>query len=185
MATDRVGLAMELSFWGVVAAASAAAFIGGYQWTHQATVSVHVKQPAANQMEPLPARSVKPMESPKPGPLGAATASAPATPRAAAASPSAGPFNAFASPGSVDPTLVESPAAAAGANGIFKVQIPGFVSREAAEAQAVELQSAGMNAVVLEEPGGFALQLGAFGDRDRAETLAQQVNARGYKVTIR
>lgn len=188
MASDRIGLAMELSFWGLVAAASAGAFLWGFNWTHQATVNVHVKQPLADQMEPLPVRSAKPSESPKPGPLGAAGASAPASPVAVAASPSTGPFRQpFASPSSAgDPTLSENPSAApAGASGVFKVQIPGFPSREAAEAQALELQSAGLHAVVMDEQGGFALQLGAFGDRGRAEALAQQVNARGYKVTIR
>lgn len=183
MARDRLALGMELSYWGVVAVASTGAFWWGFQWTHQATVSVHVKQPAAGQMEPLPARSAPPPKaSPKPGPLGAVVASGPAQ---AALKPSPAAFPAFPSPSPKDPTLQEG-GGAAGASGVFKVQVPGFASRSAAEAASQELQGAGFHAVVVDEVGGgYALQVGAFGDKARAEALAAQVNARGYQVTLR
>ena len=43
----------------------------------------------------------------------------------------------------------------------------------------------GINAVVIYDQGRYHAQLGAFSDRARAISVADEVNQRGYSVTIR
>jgi cell division septation protein DedD len=68
---------------------------------------------------------------------------------------------------------------------VYRVQVGGFDDRETAQKQVEELQSAGINAVVVYDEGKYHAQLGAFTDRGRALSVADEVNIRGYSVTIR
>ena len=65
------------------------------------------------------------------------------------------------------------------------MQVGAFDSREAAQSQVDDLQTQGINAVVVWDGGSYRAQLGAFKDRARALSVADEVNVRGYAVTIR
>jgi len=68
---------------------------------------------------------------------------------------------------------------------IYRVQVGAFDSREAATRQVEELHGAGINAVVVYDGGAYHAQLGAYRDRAAAIAVADEVNTRGYSVTIR
>jgi len=68
---------------------------------------------------------------------------------------------------------------------MYRVQVGAFDSRETAQKQVDDLQTQGINAVVVWDGGSYRAQLGAFNDRARALSVADKVNIRGYAVTIR
>ncbi len=50
---------------------------------------------------------------------------------------------------------------------------------------ADELLSAGIAATVVFDQGQYHAQIGAFSSRDRALSVADEINSQGYSVTIR
>ena len=186
----------NIFFWLVVLGASAGAFAVGFYYTFGMTVDVHTKSPvAASTPKPgaihnLPSPKAKASPSLAPGPLPVSSV---------AAVPTKGPNSTptpMAQLGMADPSpmATETPRArptraaatpAAPKEEIYRVQVGAFDSRESAQKQVDELQTVGINAVVVYDAGAYHAQLGAFGDRARAIAVADDVNTRGYSVTIR
>jgi cell division protein FtsN len=68
---------------------------------------------------------------------------------------------------------------------VYRVQVGAFDTREGAQRQVETLQAQGLNAVVVWDGGSYRAQLGAFSDRARALFVADEINARGFAVTVR
>jgi cell division septation protein DedD len=188
----------NLAFWVCLFGASAGAFGGGFYYTYGATVNVNTKDPGAEEHRIKPVAKPTPMAkaaTAKPSPvveagLVAMPSTAPtatvapkapvASPVLVAERPIAEPLRAVSTPAPrrVVPTPVPQPE-------IYRVHVGGFGDRETAQKQVEELQGAGINAVVVYDEGKYHAQLGAFTDRTRALSVADEVNIRGYSVTIR
>lgn len=178
----------NVAFWVALIGASAGAFAVGFYYTHGATTSVSTKTPGtdvgsskAALTTPKPEPTPSPEPTVAPGVLPVETVATPAP----VATPT--PFDAFATP---KPAATPRPAAPTPAPErpraeIFRVQVGPFGDRESAERQVQELQTAGINAVVIYDGGQYQAQIGAFSDRSRAIAVADEVNVRGYSVTIR
>ncbi len=68
---------------------------------------------------------------------------------------------------------------------VYRVQVGSYESRESAEQMVQELLSAGIQAVVVYDSTKYHAQVGAFSSKERALAVADEVNAKGYSVTIR
>jgi cell division protein FtsN len=182
----RRDVLMGLLFWSAMLAASAGAFTAGFYYTHGATANVPVKQPVqtGDLVRPTPRSTARPTPAATPtlapGPIPVSFAPATAAPDVYA-SPAADPLAAA----SVAPVATPAPATPPPAAATYRVQVGGFDSREAAQRQVDDLQTQGINAVVVWDGGSYRAQLGAFKDRARALSVADEVNIRGYAVTIR
>ncbi len=186
--SKRRDILMSALFWSALVVASGAAFSAGFYYTHGATANVPVKQPVRTTQHPMPTPrgSVKPSPSATPtlapGPIPVSLAPASPTPDAfATPTPAAFASIAESSDPGVDPAAEASPAGAP----TYRVQVGAFDSRETAQKQVEDLQTQGINAVVVWDGGSYRAQLGAFKDRARALSVADEVNNRGYAVTIR
>jgi cell division protein FtsN len=175
-------------FWLFVLGASGGAFAAGFYFTYGMTLNVNTRSPvAASTPKPgaikSPIVAAKPTATPTlaPGPIPVPSAASGATPTPVAvlgADPSPEPTRTpRATP---TPQPVGTPK-----EEIYRVQVGAFDSRESAQKQVEELQSVGINAVVVYDGGAYHAQLGAFSDRARAISVADEVNTRGYSVTIR
>lgn len=186
--SKRRDVLMSALFWSALLVASGGAFSAGFYYTHGATANVPVKQPVQTSQRPLPTPrgSVKPSPSATPtlapGPILVSLAPPSPTPEVLATQtpdPFAG--TAASPPPDAEPSAAASPAAAV----TYRVQVGAFDSRESAQQQVEDLQTQGINAVVVWDGGSYRAQLGAFKDRARALSVADEVNTRGYAVTIR
>lgn len=184
----------NLVFWLSLLGASAGAFVGGFYYTYGATANVPTKTPGedvGSRRIATPAPTTAPEEpavaeatpTPAPDPL-AVPDEAPQkvvrldplvtpTPQAPRATPTPPPDPA---PEVVTPVRKAE---------IFRVQVGPFDDRETADRQVRELQTAGINAVVVYDAGRYQAQIGAFSDKARAISVADEVNVRGFSVTIR
>jgi N-acetylmuramoyl-L-alanine amidase len=77
-----------------------------------------------------------------------------------------------------------TPAAAPTGEGLYRVQIGAFSSRENADERVAALGADGFSAYVVRDGRLFKVRVGAFRDRARAEELAQRLRAKGYDVII-
>lgn len=190
----RGSLVGTIFFWIFVLGASSGAFVAGFYYTFGATVDVHTKSPIAETTPKpgsvhLPGVKPSPTATPTlaPGPLPITTPSATMAPPRGTPTPMA--MGGFPQPSlapTATPAPVRTPApAATSKEEIYRVQVGAFDSREAAQKQVEELQTVGINAVVVYDGGAYHAQLGAFSDRARAISVADEVNTRGYSVTIR
>jgi cell division protein FtsN len=68
---------------------------------------------------------------------------------------------------------------------VYRVHVGAFDTREGAQRQVEALQASGLNAVVVWDGGSYRAQLGAFSDRERAFSVADEITARGFPVTVR
>jgi cell division protein FtsN len=200
-------------FWLVLVGASGGAFAAGFWYTYGATVNVSTKAPgeqpnlAAKAVitpapDPTPGAGGSPASqaspSEAPGPLPVASAAGltdgqsgqvvqtSATPTPMAPERTFEPIDPTPSPAQHPfsrPTA--APVSQQGGSEIYRVQVGPFDSRETAQKQVDELQTAGINAVVVYDGGRYQAQLGAFVDRAKAIAVADEVNTRGYSVTIR
>ena len=68
---------------------------------------------------------------------------------------------------------------------VYRVQVGSYETRESAEQMVQELLSAGIQAVVVYDSTKYHAQVGAFSSKERALAVADEVNAKGYSVTIR
>ncbi|HEY9721432.1 MAG TPA: SPOR domain-containing protein [Oscillatoriaceae cyanobacterium] len=199
MASKRSINLGNIFFWLVLIACAGGAFWAGFWYTYGATVNVATKTPSdMRSARPLP--TPLPSETPaapltltkattEPGPIGTVvplaklfktspTPTEPPTERptpVATEAPTAAPTEA----------LSPVPTANAAATEIYRVQVGPFDDRDTAQKQVQDLQAAGINAVVVFDAGHYQAQLGAFSDRARAIAVADEVNERGYSVTIR
>ena len=177
----------NITFWSALLASSGASFYLGFHYTHSATANVPVKQPVA---APPVAPSVKPpptarptatpVPSPSliPGPI--------PVPAATEAPLSASEVDNFRTPPPIrgeGVTEVGGPASEGAL--VYRVQVGAFDTREGAQRQVETLQAQGLNAVVVWDGGSYRAQLGAFSDRARALFVADEINARGFAVTVR
>jgi cell division protein FtsN len=183
----------NIFFWTVLLAASAGAFAVGFWYTFGATVNVNTKSPVAETTAKpgairSPGLAAKPTATPTlaPGPL-------PVPSELASTLPSARPagtptpmavLGAVPSPARVQPTAEPTPVPTKKEE-IYRVQVGAFDSRESAQRQVDELHGVGINAVVVYDGGAYHAQLGAYRDRAAAISVADEVNNRGYSVTIR
>ena len=195
MAARRKFSIGNVFFWLVLFGASAGAFGGGFWYTYGATVNVNTKDPSAQKVavKPKPSAAAKapaarpsptaepglvamPSTAPTPTPKPLATP----TPAMVVHAPTLAPVERVSTPAPrrIVPTPVPQVE-------IYRVQVGGFGDREMAQRQVEELQGAGINAVVVYDEGKYHAQLGAFTDRARALSVADEVNIRGYSVTIR
>lgn len=190
----------NIAFWLLVLSASAGAFAAGFFFTFGATLDVHTKTPAADSAPKLGAfksplaMAVKPSPTATPvvpGPLPVTSLAPTPAPRKATPTPMAmigGIDEPSATPYRTRPTATPVPMrtpAPTPKEEIYRVQVGAFDSRESAQKQVDELQQVGINAVVVYDGGSYHAQLGAFSDRARAISVADEVNTRGYSVTIR
>ena len=174
------------SYWTLFGVCAALSFAGGFWYTYQVTSQVSVKDPGANDAPmatPLPNQALV-----TPGPD--LPVEEPATQGGVAASdlgqdpspaPTATPKPAQAS----QPAADVAKAVDAAAQGVYRVQVGSYSSREEAQAMVEELAVAGIDAMVVEDEGKFHAQIGAYGSRQRALSVADDVNTKGYSVTIR
>jgi cell division protein FtsN len=202
--SKRGSLVGNVFFWLFLLCASAGAFGAGFWYTYGVTLNVNTKSPVAEStpkpgwMHGQTGMAEKPSPSATalvPGLLpGASTSPLPTSRRSPGATPTPmamlGALDPSASPSHTrlvaTPAPMRTPAATAAVKEeIYRVQVGAFDSREAAQKQVEELQTVGINAVVVYDGGAYHAQLGAFSDRARAISVADEVNTRGYSVTIR
>jgi cell division protein FtsN len=181
----------NIFFWLFLLAASGGAFAAGFWYTYGATVNVNTKSPVSETTAKpgsihSPGVAAKPTATPTlaPGPL--PVPSMTATPKGATATPMA-VLGAVPSPArSQAPARTPEPTPQpTKKEEIYRVQVGAFDSRETAQRQVDELHGVGINAVVVYDGGAYHAQLGAYRDRAAAISVADEVNARGYSVTIR
>lgn len=183
----------NVTFWSVLLVSSGASFYAGFYYTHSATANVPVKQP----VHPIPVTPVRrPTEKPSPQPTpqpspslipGPIPVSVP--PEAAVPEPTLLPEAdeaGFQTPPPIRSGGVTEEGGAPGeGNLVYRVQVGAFDTREGAQRQVEMLQAQGLNAVVVWDGGSYRAQLGAFSDRTRAFYVADEINARGFAVTVR
>lgn len=177
-------------FWVFLVGASSGAFGAGFWYTYGATANITTKSPgqdkpaAVKTISHVPPAKVAAAATPVPGPIDIPSLAPTTAPVAAVAPADPGDIAvpAFAEPATPKPAVAtpEAPGPE-----IFRVQVGPFDDRETADRQVSELQGAGINAVVIYDQGRYHAQLGAFSDRARAISVADEVNQRGYSVTIR
>jgi cell division protein FtsN len=202
--SKRGSLVGNVFFWLFLLCASAGAFGAGFWYTYGMTLNVNTKSPVAEStpkpgwMHGQTGMAAKPTPSATaviPGPLpGPSTSPLPTSRKSPGATPTPMALLGALSP-STSPTHLRATATPAPARTpnvvttnkeeIYRVQVGAFDSREAAQKQVEELQTVGINAVVVYDGGAYHAQLGAFSDRARAISVADEVNTRGYSVTIR
>ncbi|MBM3260119.1 MAG: SPOR domain-containing protein [Candidatus Sericytochromatia bacterium] len=68
---------------------------------------------------------------------------------------------------------------------VYRVWVGQYEQREAAEDMILELQAAGVQAVVVSDGRFYRAQIGAYTSRERALAVAEEVNLKGYGVIIR
>ncbi|MDB5100051.1 MAG: hypothetical protein JWM80_4472 [Cyanobacteria bacterium RYN_339] len=194
--SKRGSLIGNIFFWLFLLVASGGAFAAGFWYTFGATLNVNTKSPVAESTAKpgairSPGEAAKPTATPTlaPGPLPvpsmtATPAGATPTPMAVlGAVPSPGRASATPAPArTAAPTPVPAPTKK---EEIYRVQVGAFDSRESAQRQVDELHGVGINAVVVYDGGAYHAQLGAYRDRAAAISVADEVNTRGYSVTIR
>lgn len=186
----------------VLVAASLAAFGVGFYFTYGATVNVNARtpgeaaSPSPSAEEAASAPAPTPMAKPSPSPMAdpAASMTIASTAPAPVSAPSKkedffGGEGRPAPVASPDDWSWSSPEPAGGnapaAGSVFKVQVGTFATSEEAQRQVDDLGASGIKAIVVYDAGRYHAQLGAFSDRDRAMGVAEEVNRRGYSVTIR
>ncbi|MEB3284265.1 MAG: SPOR domain-containing protein [Candidatus Sericytochromatia bacterium] len=173
----------NLAFWSVLLISSGGAFYAGFYYTHSATANVPVKQPVP------PTVSQRPERNPPPASPVATSGGLLPGPETVNLSPTQAPT---ATPAPADTDVFQTEAggiteagATEGTNLVYRVQVGAFDTREGAQRQVETLQAQGLNAVVVWDGGSYRAQLGAFTDRNRAFYVAQEINARGFAVTVR
>ena len=67
---------------------------------------------------------------------------------------------------------------------LYIVQVAVLSTRERAAALAARLRAAGFSPYLVRVPQGYAVRLGAFRERPRAQLLTRQAAARGFPVAI-
>ncbi len=174
------------AYWTLFAVCALLSFGGGFWYTYQVTSQVSVKDPGANEVPmatPLPNQALvtpgpdTPEEEPEENSLGVAASDLGQVPTPA---PTVTPKAASAAPAQ-DVTK----AVGAAAQGVYRVQVGSYSSRDEAQAMVEELAVAGIDAMVVEDEGKYHAQIGAYGSRERALAVADDVNTKGYSVTIR
>jgi cell division protein FtsN len=183
----------NITFWSGLIASSGASFYLGFHYTHSATANVPVKQPVsaptaspAVKASGTPPATAAPTPSPSliPGPIPVATRP-PAPSRTEAPVPESD-LDDFQAPPTIRGGGVTEVGGPAGEGTlVYRVQVGAFDTREGAQRQVETLQSQGLNAVVVWDGGSYRAQLGAFSDRARAFYVADEINARGFAVTVR
>ncbi|MEB3195757.1 MAG: SPOR domain-containing protein [Candidatus Sericytochromatia bacterium] len=193
------------TYWTILTVSCGGAFFAGFHYTQGATSNVPVKQPVMlGQRQPTPipvatpiiTTTSTPKPSPKPSPKPTATPTLVPGPIPVSLPPEQTAFSEGVPPGgsqeafqapSGDRTLppADNPGDAGGAATVYRVQVGAFDTREGAQRQVEALQAQGINAVVVWDGGSYRAQLGAFSDRARAFFVADEINARGFPVTVR
>jgi cell division protein FtsN len=177
----------NLAFWSVLLISSGGAFYAGFYYTHSATANVPVKQPVPPTASQPPERTPPPA-TPQASPVPTSGGLLPG-PETVNVSPTQAPTSTPA-PDDTDEFQTEAggiteAGATEGTNLVYRVQVGAFDTREGAQRQVETLQAQGLNAVVVWDGGSYRAQLGAFTDRNRAFYVAQEINARGFAVTVR
>lgn len=67
----------------------------------------------------------------------------------------------------------------------YKVRVGSFDSKTEADKKAKDLEALGYEAIIVDEPEGSYIQIGAFKENDRAVSLAEEVSQKGFSVGIR
>jgi cell division septation protein DedD len=187
-------LVANLTYWTALVLASAGAFTAGFHYTHGATANVPVKQPVGigETPSPLPTPASVPAPTPTPtqapGPIGTPAGALPVQVATPAPPPPGDDFDETqAEAGFSTPPPLRAPVQAAegGGSSVYRVHVGAFDTREGAQRQVEALQANGLNAVVVWDGGSYRAQLGAFSDRERAYSVADEVTVRGFPVTVR
>lgn len=176
-------------YWALFALCSGLSFAAGFWYTYQMTSQVAVKDPGANEITlatPLPNQA---LVTPGPDALEASEGESFVQPTSTTgldetpAPASTPPARATATP--APSRAVVTPAPEGPGEGVYRVQVGSYSSREEAQAMVEELAVAGIDAMVVEDEGKYHAQIGAYASRDRALGVADDVNTKGYSVTIR
>lgn len=177
-------------YWVVFTVCAVSSFAGGFFYTYHATSQVAVKNPNTNENffqggvvpQPLPSETPAAEASPTPydDPFGGELVSP--TPRAVETPmPRRSPtpyIVVYTAP--PEPTATPAPA-----RDVYRVQVGSYDTKEAAQSMVDELLSNGITASVVFDQGQYHAQVGAFSDRDRALSVASDIDAQGYAVIIR
>lgn len=180
-------------YWGTFILCAGGSFAAGFWFTYSYTSQVSTRglttavapQPGTL-VTPMPLATPEPMATPQdlfaaeptPTPVPLPTEKPPArTPRPQVAAPTPEPY--YEEPAPVEPTPEPTP------EDVYRVQVGSYDSRESAEQMVQELLSAGIQAVVVYDSTKYHAQVGAFSSKERALAVADEVNAKGYSVTIR
>ena len=175
-----------------------ASFGAGFWFTYRYTSDVDVRGPQDAAAPPLvPLATQVPLVTPQPvatpqdlfavGPTSTPTPWSEVTPEplpptpepvAAQQVPLQTPY-----PEATEPVYEPTPAPTP--EDVYRVQVGSYDNRQDAESMVQELLNNGIDAVVVYDQSQYHAQVGAFNRRDRALAVADEVNAKGYEVTIR
>ena len=173
------------AYWSLFALCAMLSFGAGFWYTYQMTSQVSIKDPGANEVPmatPLPNQA---MVTPGPDIPEEEALGMPAAMTEAPLDQAPAPSAPKTSPTPPPAPRAETPRAEAVGQGIYRVQVGSYSSREEAQAMVEELAVAGIDAMVVEDESKFHAQIGAYGSRERALSVADEVNTKGYSVTIR
>lgn len=184
-------------YWVFLIICSGAAFAGGFLFTYGYTSGV-AKRDIAPGLTPPPIMKETPYPvwtppppptpSPTPDPLFAVDPDPTEAPAASAPTPTPRPSaRVTAAPDGDDAVLstgtTTTPAPTP--EEVYRVWVGQYEQREAAEDMILELQAAGVQAVVVSDGRFYRAQIGAYTSRERALAVAEEVNLKGYGVIIR
>lgn len=180
-------------YWGTFILCAGGSFAAGFWFTYSYTSQVSTRGPSmavapqpGTLITPMPLATPEPMATPQdlfaaeptPTPVPLPTERPPErTPRPQALAPTPEPV--YEEPPPAEPTPEPTP------EDVYRVQVGSYDSRESAEQMVQELLSAGIQAVVVFDSSKYHAQVGAFSSKERALAVADEVNAKGYSVTIR
>ncbi|MBU6430299.1 MAG: SPOR domain-containing protein [Cyanobacteria bacterium REEB65] len=186
-------------YWSVFIICAGVSFGAGFWFTFRYTSQVNVRGPAQLAAEPAPVdlATPVPMVTPQlvatpqdlfagqptltPAPLVTLTPAPAQTPP-----PEENTLQPTGSPpvGDLDSSDVSTPEPTP-AEDVYRVQVGSYDTQEAAESMVQDLLAAGIQAVVVFDQTKYHAQVGAYSSKDRALEVADEVNAKGYAVTIR
>lgn len=180
-------------YWGTFILCAGGSFAAGFWFTYSYTSQVGTRglttavapQPGTL-ITPMPLSTPEPMATPQdlfaaeptPTPIPLPTERpVKRTPEPVAPVPTPEPV--YEEPIQAEPTPEPTP------EDVYRVQVGSYESRDSAEQMVQELLSAGIQAVVVYDSTKYHAQVGAFSSKERALAVADEVNAKGYSVTIR
>ncbi len=180
-------------YWGTFILCAGGAFAAGFWFTYSYTSQVGtrglttaVAPPPGALITPMPMTTPEPMATPQdlfaaeptPTPIPLPTErERERTPAPVVVAPT--PETVYEETPPAEPTPEATP------EDVYRVQVGSYDSRDSAEQMVQELLSAGIQAVVVYDSTKYHAQVGAFSSKERALAVADEVNAKGYSVTIR
>lgn len=189
-------------YWLVFLGCTGLSFAGGFWFTYRYTSQINVRGPQTavappdqELQTPAPLETPQPIatpqdlfaaapiDTPMPTPMPVETPEPRPTPppMATRVRPEQAPIETPAPLSDQDLAATPEPTL----EDVYRVQVGSYDTREDADAMVQELLDAGIEAVVVFDRSKYHAQVGAYNSKERALAVADEVNAKGYAVTIR